>query len=71
LLDVADLEALMARLQQSVIDDEAHWKALEAEAAAEGRSIRKPEVSLRQRVWPLQEMMRRGHAAGHPIMWGV
>ncbi len=28
-------------------------------------------VSLRQRAWPLVEMMRRALAAGEPIVWGV
>lgn len=27
-------------------------------------------VSLRQRAWPLVEMMRRAHAAGETIVWG-
>ena len=29
------------------------------------------KVSLRQRVWPLVEMMKRAHAADEPITWGV
>ena len=28
-------------------------------------------VALRQRVWPLIEMMKRSHAAGEDIVWGV
>lgn len=28
-------------------------------------------ISLRQRAWPLVEMMKRAHAAGEPITWGV
>jgi len=28
-------------------------------------------VALRQRVWPMVEMLRRAHAAGQPIVWGV
>lgn len=28
-------------------------------------------VSLRQRAWPLVEMMRRAHNAGEAIVWGV
>lgn len=57
--------------------------ALEAAVAAE-ESMRKqaaPEdddqpgkgdgVTLRQRVWPLVEMMKRSHAEGQPIVWGA
>lgn len=29
------------------------------------------KVSLRQRVWPLVEMMKRAHSADEPITWGV
>jgi hypothetical protein len=29
------------------------------------------EISLRQRSWPLVEMMKRAHAEGEPIVWGV
>ncbi len=28
-------------------------------------------VSLRQRAWPLIDMMRRAHAAGTYVVWGV
>lgn len=28
-------------------------------------------VSLRQRAWPLVEMMRQALASGEPIVWGV
>ena len=39
----------------------------EAAAAAAGRD----PVVLRQRLWPLVEMLRRAHAAGEPVVWGV
>ncbi len=55
-------------------------RALEAAVAAEAaltaddenedhRGARK--VSLRQRAWPLVEMLRRAHAADEPVVWGV
>jgi hypothetical protein len=28
-------------------------------------------VGLKQRLWPMIEMMKRTHAAGEPIVWGV
>ena len=28
-------------------------------------------VGLTQRAWPMIEMMKRSHAAGEPIVWGV
>jgi Domain of unknown function (DUF1840) len=46
-------------LQQAVVADEAQ------------RSESSREVSLRQRVWPMVEMMKRAQAAREPIVWGV
>lgn len=28
-------------------------------------------VSLRQRVWPMLQMLERAEAAGEPVVWGV
>ena len=61
----------MKRLDQAVQRDEALWAEAQAQAQAQGQQIRRPEVSLRQRVWPMREMMRRCHEAGEPIVWGV
>jgi hypothetical protein len=30
-----------------------------------------PAVGLRQRLWPMVEMLRRAHAADAPVVWGV
>ena len=52
-------------------DDEARARA-ESEAKAEGRTLPPREgVSLRQRAWPMIEMMKRAHADGKEIVWGV
>jgi hypothetical protein len=55
--------------------------ALEAAASAEPRGAPADEdardgaaadrVSLRQRVWPMIEMLKRARAAGEPVVWGV
>jgi len=38
----------------------------------EAGQIEGPEaVGLRQRAWPLQQMLRRALAAGEPVVWGV
>ena len=37
----------------------------------EGQGIRRDPVSLRQRLWPVVEMLRQAHAAHEPIVWGV
>ena len=46
--------------------------AIDAEAVApaeQGPSA--PAVSLRQRLWPVVEMLRRAQAADVPVVWGV
>ena len=53
--------------------------ALEAAVSAEGPtpaggddgSPKGDRVSLRQRVWPMVEMMKRALAAREPIVWGA
>jgi Domain of unknown function (DUF1840) len=30
-----------------------------------------PGISLRQRVWPMVQMLERAHAAAEPVVWGV
>lgn len=55
----------IADLQQAVASEEARPD----EAAGAGAPADK--VGLRQRVWPMIEMMKRAQAAGEPIVWGV
>jgi Domain of unknown function (DUF1840) len=43
-------------------------EAMNDDGAAEADS---DDVSLRQRAWPLVEMMKRAQAADVPIVWGV
>jgi hypothetical protein len=66
------MPAAIQAIEQAVAADEAQRKQDEAEAAAEGRQISARDgVSLRQRAWPLVDMMKRAHAADKEIVWGV
>ena len=41
-------------------------------AAAEGRSLAPREgVALRQRLWPMVDMLHRARTEGEPVVWGV
>jgi hypothetical protein len=73
IIESAQMPQAIARLEQAVKDDEAARAQAEAEAAARGEKLKPAEgaVSLRQRVWPLVEMMKRSHAHGDDIVWGV
>jgi hypothetical protein len=69
IFEVADMPALRTALEQAVAAEEAVRAQAEAEAHAEGRARPQREnVSLRQRVWPLVEMMKRAQADNYPIV---
>jgi len=70
IFEVDDMPGLIATLQAAVVADEAARRgdpsADDAPAAGHGDG-----VALRQRVWPLVEMLRRCHAAREVIVWGT
>ena len=70
IIETAALPAAIAALEQAVAADEASRKAAGAEASGDGVGSG-DKVSLRQRAWPLLEMMRRSQAEGADIVWGV
>ena len=61
----------MRAIEAAIVADDAARAQAEAEARAEGRTLPPREISLRQRAWPLVEMMKRAHKAGKEIVWGV
>lgn len=72
ILEVAAMPAAMQALEAAVARDDADRAQAEAEAAAAGRTLaQRDAVTLRQRAWPLLEMIRRSHAAQADIVWGV
>jgi hypothetical protein len=72
IFEVADMPGAIAAIERAIADDEAARKQAEQEAAAEGKKLApRDAVSLRQRAWPLVEMMKRAIAEGHEIVWGV
>jgi hypothetical protein len=71
IFEAASLPAAMAAIEAAVAADEAARAQAEREAEAEGRRLPPRDLGLRQRAWPLLEMMKRAHAEGHDIVWGV
>ena len=70
ILESASLPAAVQALEGAVAEDER--ARAEAEAEANGKTLPPTEgVSLRQRVWPMVEMMKRSAKNGHDIVWGV
>ena len=69
IFEVEHMPQLIAVLEQAVAGDEAARKpATDDEPDKPGKG---DGVSLRQRVWPLVEMLRRCHAAREVITWGA
>lgn len=71
IIEADAMPAALAALQ-AAIDAEAAAAAETGESGAteeDGGGAR--AVALRQRLWPMMEMLRRAHAAGVPVVWGV
>jgi len=60
IIEPADMPAAMRALQDA---------AAQAQAASD--PDRERGVGLKQRVWPMIELMKRAQAADEPIVWGV
>jgi len=72
IVEAAAMPQAIAAIERAVAADEAARAQAEKEAAAEGRTLAPAEgVSLRQRAWPLVEMMKRSLKEDQPIVWGV
>jgi hypothetical protein len=72
IFEVDAMPAVVSALVAAVVADEAKRQAQAAvdtgETPGDGR---RDAIALRQRVWPLVEMLRRCHAAGEVIVWGA
>jgi len=61
IIEAADLPAAMRALQEAAAQSQAPSPDSDGERG----------VGLKQRVWPMVEMMKRALAADEPIVWGV
>jgi hypothetical protein len=81
IIEPAAMPAAMAALQAAVARSETDAASEAASAATTDRDgsdrdgdadpAGPRQVSLRQRVWPMVEMLRRAHAEDAPVVWGV
>lgn len=70
IIEFADLASAQQALVAAVEADEAAFAALVAEAEARGEAPpRRQGVSLRQRVWPLLDMLRLSEAERADVIW--
>jgi hypothetical protein len=76
ILEAKDLPALASLLERAMQEDEQRRLRSSGEAQAEDDAQADPRaqdraIGLRQRGWPLLEMIRRSQADGVPVVWGV
>ena len=72
ILQAADLPALLEALEAGIDADDAQFEQAVAQAVAEGQPApRRHGVTLRQRAWPLRDLMQRSAQAGVDVVWGV
>ena len=72
IIEPAAMPAAISAIEQAIVAEDEARKQAEAEAEAEGKKLPpRDAVSLRQRAWPLVEMMKRSQAEGHEVVWGV
>ena len=67
IIEVNTMPSALVALERAV-QDEAAPPSLDA---AENDAGAQAPVSLRRRLWPMIDMLRRSQAAGHPVVWGV
>ncbi|MFN9745065.1 MAG: DUF1840 domain-containing protein [Betaproteobacteria bacterium] len=61
------MPGLLAALDAAVADAEATPATEPPGDADDGPRA----VGLRQRLWPMIDLLRRSHAAGEPVVWGA
>lgn len=72
IIELATLPAAIKALKAAIAQEETQPRQVEDEDAFDG-PVRpsRDNVSLRQRAWPLVEMMQRARAEAVIIVWGV
>ncbi len=72
IIEAGSMAAAIAAIEQAVAADEAARAQAEKDAAVEGKKLAPRDgVTLRQRAWPLVEMMKRSMTESADIVWGV
>ena len=70
IIEARAIPAAMAALEQAIAAEEAARRDAGTDAPGDGTGPA-DKISLRQRAWPLLEMMRRSQRENADIVWGV
>jgi len=71
IIEVGAMPAAIDALQRAVAEDDAARRTGPDDDVDEPAGAAGDTVSLRRRLWPMVEMLKRAHAAGEPVVWGV
>ncbi len=71
IIEVADMPAVLLALQAAIAQGDTKGDAPQPAAQDDDDAQAKPAVGLRQRLWPMVEMLRSAHAAQAVVVWGV
>lgn len=71
IIEPAAMPAALDALQAAASADDAARAAANASDPEAADTSRPAGITVRQRVWPMVEMLRRAHAADAPVVWGV
>ncbi len=71
IIEPAQMPAAIQALADAVAADDAARAVAGDAKADEPAAGSRDAISLRQRAWPLVEMMKRALAADEPVTWGV
>ena len=70
ILEAGAMDEALTALERAIADDE-RARDIQGDGEAAAQVAGRDPVSLRRRLWPMVEMIRRARAAGEPIVWGV
>jgi hypothetical protein len=68
IIEVADMPAALRAIEQALAREEA---PADDETAEDDKPAGDKAISLRRRVWPFVELLKRSQSEGHEIVWGV
>ena len=71
IIEVAAMAAALAALQAAVAGEESPAPTPTPTSAHSNDEAAAPNVGLRQRLWPMVELLRRAQAAKVAVVWGV
>jgi hypothetical protein len=75
IFEVDTMPGAIAMLEAAVLADESRRRSGAGEPSGKAGALDAGQggdaIALRQRVWPLVDMLRRCHAAREVIVWGI